>query len=125
QFEQAIAGFRDRLDPSSLRVFEMSRFFRDNIDLIGGGVAAALFLSVVIGRLGRGRSIWIAMGSHLIGVRTVLTYDLTLTFCRTLSILVANGVDISTALRLIRGVVRLPSAASEIDKVIGDVRQGK
>ncbi|HUG61224.1 MAG TPA: type II secretion system F family protein [Methylomirabilota bacterium] len=125
QFEQAIAGFRDRLDPSSLRVFEMSRFFRDNIDLIGGGVAVVLMLIVVLGRLGRGRSIWIAMGASIPGIRTVITYDLTLTFCRTLSILVSNGVDISTSLRLIRGVVRLPAAAGEIDKVIGDVRQGK
>ncbi len=57
--------------------------------------------------------------------RTVITYDLTLTFCRTLAILVKNGVDISTSLRLIRGVVRLPAAGAEIDKVIADVRQGR
>jgi general secretion pathway protein F len=52
-------------------------------------------------------------------------YDVTLTFCRTLAILLQNSVDISTSLRLIRGVMRLPSAASEVDRVISDVRQGK
>jgi general secretion pathway protein F len=125
QFEGAIAGFRNRLDPSSLRVFELSRFFRDNIDLLGGGVIGLLVLVMVLGRLGRGRNLWVSLGARIPGVRTVLTYDLTLTFCRTLSILVSNGVDISTALRLIRGVVRLPAAAGEIDQVIADVRQGK
>jgi general secretion pathway protein F len=125
QFEQTISGFKERLDPADLRVFEISRFFRDNLDLIGIAVAAMLGLFMVLGRLGRGRSIWITLGARIPGIRTVLTYDLTLTFCRTLAILVANGVDISTALRLIRGVVRVPTAAAEIDKVIADVRQGQ
>jgi general secretion pathway protein F len=125
QFEQAIAGFRDRVDPSALRVFEISRFFRDNLDLLIGGAIALLVVFVILGRLGRGSSLWLNLGARIPGIRTVLTYDLTLTFCRTLSILVSNGVDISTALRLIRGVVRLPSARPEIDQVIGEVRQGK
>jgi general secretion pathway protein F len=108
-----------------LPVFAISRFFRENLDLIVGAVIAGLVLIIVLGRLGRGGSVWLNIGSRIPGVKTVLTYDLTLTFCRTLSILVSNGVDISTALRLIRGVVRLPSAGPEIDRVIGEVRQGK
>lgn len=125
QFEQAISGFRDRIDPSSLRVFELSAFFRANIDLIGGGLAVALGAFVLAGRLGRGRSLGIRLAARIPGVKAVVRYDTTLTFCRTLAILVENGVDISTALRLIRGVLRLPSAAAEIDQVIADVRQGR
>lgn len=124
QFEGAIAGFRDRMQPSAMVVFEMSRTFRDNVDLFGGGVIGLLLLFIVITRLTKGRNIWIQLLSKIPGPRAVVTYDLTLTFCRTLAILVANGVDISTSLRLIRGVVRLPSAGDEIDKVIADVRQG-
>ena len=125
QFEQAIAGYRDRLDPSALRVFNLSRYFRENLDLIGGGAIGVLLLIVIIGRLGRGRGVWMRMAAHIPGVKTILTYDLTLTFCRTLAILVANGIDISSALRLIRGVLRMPTAAETIDKVIADVRQGQ
>ncbi len=125
QFEKAIAGFRDKLQPSALRVFEISRIFRENLDVIGGGVIGLLAIFILAGRLGRGRSIWVTLMAKLPVTRTVITYDLTLTFCRTLSILVKNGVDISTSLRLIRGVVRLPSAGDEIDKVIADVRQGR
>jgi general secretion pathway protein F len=50
---------------------------------------------------------------------------LTLTFCRTLSILLINGVDISTSLRLIRGISRVPKSAETIDLILSDVRQGK
>jgi general secretion pathway protein F len=125
QFEQAISGFRDRLDPASLRVFDLSRMLRENLNWFGAAAVGLLVLFIVIGRLGRGTNVWVAIGSRLPGVKTVLVYDLTLTFCRTLSILVANGVDISTALRLIRGVVRIPSAGPEIDRVIADVRQGR
>lgn len=125
QFEKAIAGFRDKLDPSALRVFELSRIFRENLDMIGAGAIGLLIVFVVIGRLGRGGSLWITLLARMPVTRTVITYDITLTFCRTLAILVRNGVDISTSLRLIRGVVRLPAAGAEIDKVIADVRQGK
>lgn len=125
QFEKAIAGFRDKLDPSALRVFELSRIFRENLDVIGGGVIGLLAVFILAGRLGRGGSFWLTLMARLPVTRTVITYDLTLTFCRTLAILVKNGVDISTSLRLIRGVVRLPAAGAEIDKVIADVRQGR
>ena len=39
--------------------------------------------------------------------------------------LIGNGVDISTALRLLRGVVRLPTYATEIDGIVADVRKGR
>jgi general secretion pathway protein F len=48
-----------------------------------------------------------------------------LTFCWTLAILVRNDVNIPTSLRLIRGVVRLPSVAEQIDRVTDDIRQGQ
>ena len=38
--------------------------------------------------------------------------------------LLKNGVDISTALRLARGVVGLRKAEAAVDQILGDVRQG-
>ncbi|WP_237154324.1 type II secretion system F family protein [Oryzibacter oryziterrae] len=125
QFEGAITGFRDKLDPSALRVFELSRIFRENVDLFGAGAIGLLVLFIIIGRLGRGGSFWVSLLARLPLSGTVMTYDLTLTFCRTLAVLAKNGVDISTALRLIKGVIRIPSAAAELDHVISDVRQGR
>jgi general secretion pathway protein F len=125
QFEAALQGFRDKIDPSALVVFRISAFLNANIDGFLMGFALVLGGAVVLNRLGRGRSVWIGLMARLPVTRAILTYELTLTFSRTLAVLVRNGVDISTSLRLIRGIVRLPGVADEIDRVIADVRQGQ
>ena len=125
KFEVALQGFREKIDPNALIVFNMSRFLNDNLDAVVIGIAALLGGAVLITRLGRERGIWLMLLAKLPVTRAVLAHELTVTFCRTLAILVRNGVDISTALRLIRGVVRLPGAGAEIDRVIADVRQGQ
>lgn len=125
KFEVALQGFRDKIDPSALVVFEMSGFLNRNLDLVVLGLAGLLGGVVLVNRLGRERGLWLALLARLPFTRAVLANELTVTFCRTLAILVRNRVDISTALRLIRGVVRLPGAGPEIDRVIADVRQGQ
>lgn len=124
QFEGALQGFRDRIDPSALVVFELSRGLRDNLDLVVLGAAAVLGAGLAAKLMLRGRSVWISLFARLPITKTIISHDLTLTFCRTLSVLAATGVDISTSLGLIRGVLRAPGAAAEIDHVIADVRQG-
>lgn len=125
KFELALQGFRDKIDPSALVVFEMSAFLNRNLDIVVLTVAALLGGGMLASRLGRERGLFLALFAKLPFSRAVLTNELTVTFCRTLAILVRNGVDISTALRLIRGVVRLPGARPEIDRIIADVRQGQ
>ena len=125
KFEVALQGFRERIEPSALVVFNMSAFLNRNLDAVVIGMAALLGAAMVANRLGRERGLWLRLVAALPLSRSVLAHELTVTFCRTLAILVRNGVDISTALRLIRGVVRLPGAAVEIDRVTADVRQGK
>ncbi|WP_018261738.1 type II secretion system F family protein [Methylobacterium sp. WSM2598] len=125
KFEVALQGFRDRIDPAALFVFNLSAAVNAHLDLIGIGLAGLLGGALVLARLGRERGLWIGLLARLPVVRTLLAHELTVTFCRTLAILVGGGVDISTALRLIRGVVRLPGAGAEIDRVIADVRQGQ
>lgn len=125
KFEVALQGFRERIDPSALVVFNMSAFLNRNLDAVVIGMAVVLGGAMVVNRLGRERGIWLRLVAALPVSRAVLAHELTVTFCRTLAILVRNGVDISTALRLIRGVVRLPGAGAEIDRVTADVRQGQ
>jgi general secretion pathway protein F len=124
-FETALQGFRDKLDPSALFVFQMSAFLNENSEVVLVGLVAILSIGMLVTRLGKTRSIWIEFLTRLPVTRTILTYELTLTFCWTLAILIRNGVNLPIALRLIRGVVRLPSTAKEIDQVIADIRQGK
>ncbi|WP_271199923.1 type II secretion system F family protein [Methylopila turkensis] len=124
QFEGALMGFRSRLEPSTLFVFDLSRAFRTNLDLIGAGAAALLALGLVASRLSRQGSWLVRLLARLPLTRTILGYELAVAFCRTLSILLANGVPITTALKLVRDVVRPPQARAAIDLVIADVRQG-
>ncbi|TCL95659.1 general secretion pathway protein F [Rhizobium sp. PP-WC-2G-219] len=125
QFEGAIAGFRDRISPSALFVFRLSEWFRGNVDLVLIAMAALLLGFMLIKRLGQRRSLFLEILAVLPLTSRIVTYHLTLTFCRTLEILLENGVDISTALRLIRGIHPLPSTVAKVDGVIADVRGGK
>jgi general secretion pathway protein F len=125
KFEVALQGFRDRIDPTALFVFNLSAFVNANLDVIVLGMAGLLGAAMVVARVGRERGVWIGLLAKLPVAGTLLSHELTVTFCRTLGILVGGGVDISTALRLIRGVVRLPGAGQELDRVVADVRQGQ
>ncbi|UVC12612.1 type II secretion system F family protein (plasmid) [Rhizobium sp. TH2] len=125
QFEGAIAGFRDKISPSALFVFRLSETFRANIDVIGGIVLGLLVALLIIKQFGKKRALWLSLLSRLPFTRQAVTYHITLTFCRTLQILLENGVDISTSLRLIRGISPLPDTMHKIDNVIAEVRGGK
>lgn len=125
QFEGAIAGFRNRIAPSALFVFRLSEMLRENVDVFLAGAVILLLAFVAIKRFGQKRALWIEIMSALPFTSRVVTYHMTLTFCRTLEILLENGVDISTSLRLIRGISTLPSVGPKIDSVIADVRGGK
>ncbi|MFK5600327.1 type II secretion system F family protein [Methylobacterium sp. HMF5984] len=125
KFEVALQGFRDRIDPTALIVFNMSAFLNRNLDSLVIALALLLVTGVVIARLGREHGLWIALLARLPGAHGVLQSEFTVTFCRTLAVLVRNGVDISSALRLMRGVVRMPRAGAEIDGIVAGVRQGR
>lgn len=125
QFEGAIAGFRSKISPSALFVFQLSEWLRGNVDNVLIGIAVVLVVFVAIKRFGQKRSVWINILTVLPFTSRVVSYHMTLSFCRTLEILLANGVDISTSLRLIRGIVNTPKAGAKIDAVIADVRGGK
>lgn len=125
QFEGALQGFQSRMSPSSKMVFDLSRWFRANVDLVFGGAAALLVLGLVLSRIGRNGSLLVTLLARAPLTRTVLAYELTVAFCRTLSILLANGVPITAALRLVRDVVRPPAARAAIDLAAADVRHGE
>jgi general secretion pathway protein F len=125
RFETALQGFREKIDPSALFVFQVSKVLNEHLDLFLVSLTLILMGSILLSRVGRGRPIWVSILSRLPMTRTIMTYELTLTFCWTLAILVRNDVNIPTSLRLIRGVVRLPSVAEQIDRVTDDIRQGQ
>ncbi|UOM34664.1 type II secretion system F family protein [Acuticoccus sp. I52.16.1] len=125
QFEGAIAGFRDQMDPAALLVFDLSAAFRAHVDLVAIASAVVLVAGLAVKRLGEARALWLALAARLPVTRTIVSHAETMAFCRTLAILTDNGVDISTALRLIRGVLARPGAGRRVDAVTAEVRQGR
>ena len=125
QFETALEGFRDKIDPTALMVFNMSSFLRQNLQTIGFTIGAVVLGMLLVGKLGAQRGIWISLLARVPFLSTLFLYESTLKFCRTLSVLIGNGVDISTSLRLLRDVVRLPAFRAQIDGVVADVRKGR
>ncbi len=125
EFERALAGYQGHLNPSAQMIFALSGFVRDNTDLI-----LAIGIVVLGGALVTSRSdSAVAAMTRLIrrvpGIRNIATFERTIFFCGTLSLLIRNGVDISTALRLIRELMRDKRSAQAVDDVIAAVRQGE
>jgi general secretion pathway protein F len=125
QFETALEGYRDKIDPTALMVFNASDFLRENIQTICLSAGVAILGFYALGKLGEGQGIWLSLAAKMPVVSTVFLYDTTLKFCRTLAVLIGNGVDITSTLRLLRDAVRLPAHRIEIDGVIADVRKGQ
>ena len=125
QFETALDGFRDKIDPTALMVFNASAFLRQNLQTIGLSIGVAIVAAFALGRIGGSRGLWLSLFARLPVINALFASDTTLKFCRTLSVLLGNGVDISTALRLLRDMIRLPSHAAQVDGVIADVRKGR
>ena len=125
QFEVALEGYRDKVDPTALMVFNASAFLRTHLQQIGMGLGLVVLAGLLLSRLGQGRSLWLGLASRIPVLKTVLAYDTTVRFCRTLAVLLGNDVDISSALRLLRSLIQVPAAAQRMESVIGDVRRGR
>lgn len=125
QFETAIEGFRDKINPAALFVFDLSATFRQNAQTIFVSIGLVVVGLLLAAQFGQKRGFWIRLLARIPGLHTLFVYDATQQFCRTLAVLIGNGVEISTSLRLTRDVLRLPGLAQEVDEVIGDVRKGR
>jgi general secretion pathway protein F len=122
EFERALAGFQgERGEPF---IFGLSRSLRANSDLFAIGGIILLAAALLASRSRAVRSGLMRLIARIPGTREIVLYEQTTVFCATLGTLTHSGVDISTALRLIRDVMRDPRSAEKIDRVIASVRQG-
>ena len=124
EFERALVGYESKLQGSTAIIFALSRFMRANVELLGIAAILVLIGILFVARSRGALSALIRFLARLPGSRTVIRYEQTVFFCGTLGTLTANGVDISTALRLIRELMRDRRSAEKVDRVIVDVRQG-
>lgn len=124
EFERALAGFQKEGAETPL-VFTLSQGLRAHGDLVGVA-AIALLLTLLLGVRSRAvKGFFMRLLGRIPGIREVVRDERTVAFCSTLGTLTQSGVDISTALRLVRDLMRDERSAATIDEVVAAVRQGR
>lgn len=124
EFERALVGFQTEGTQPPF-VFQLSRWFRANTDLIAATAVVLLSAVLLASRSRAVKSFLMQMLGRIPGIREIVRDERTVAFCSTLGTLTHSGVDISTALRLIRDVMRDARSAAKIERVVAAVRQGQ
>jgi general secretion pathway protein F len=125
QFEPVFKDLGGRLNAGAAFILEASSFLRANVDLLLG-TCLVIVLSgwLVLTRPGmRGRII--AVLGSIPGVAGPMRDRRTARIVGTLGLLVANGVALPTALRILRGVVSDPRSIVAMERLHDQVRNGR
>lgn len=101
QFADVVRDFGTRPDPLVAAVMAISRGLRGNADILLAGLAGVLALGLIAARVPRLRKHLLAPLPRLPLLRTVFVLRRTTLFCRSLATLLANGVHLTEALRLL------------------------
>ncbi len=121
QFGSVLRDFGAKLDPIVVSLLALSDFMVGHIR----GIALALLFFVVVGwsvfRRPTARAAVIQRLSRLPLVRSVWTFHETALFCRNLSVLLGNGVNLTTTLRILADMMASsghgPVWATTVDRV--------
>lgn len=124
EFERALVGYQQEGKPEPV-VFALSRWFRANGEIVGGVAVAALSALLLASRSRAMKGAFLRLLGRIPGIRPIVEHERTVAFCSTLGTLMHSGVDISSALRLIRDLMRDRRSADKIDRVVAAVRQGQ
>lgn len=125
RFKDMIVGAGAEAPPQARMVIAASDWL-----LANGQVLAICLALLVLGitfawqqGLGRRRLEGLLLRLPLIG--TILRLNLTIRFCRTLGMLLENGVELPAALKLVRDVIGNARAARAIDEAYDALRKGR
>ena len=125
QFEPVFKDLGGRLNSGAAFVLGASEWLRDNFDLFLGTCIIAV-LSAWIIALNKARRARIAeLISSIPGIAGPMRDRRTARLIGTLGLLVANGVALPAALKILRDVVSEPRIVGAIDRVHEQVRNGR
>ncbi len=124
EFERALVGFPNAMQGSTQIVFELSRFLRENTSMLAGIGLAIVLGGYLLSRSRAAKAFFMRALGRIPGLGEPVHFEQTVSFCATLGALTHSGVDISTALRLIRDLMRDNRSAAKIDRLVNSVRQG-
>jgi general secretion pathway protein F len=127
-----VPRFKDMIMNAGTEVPEQARTVIAASDwLIANGqflIIAITAAAVAIGlawQRGLGRQQMESLLLHLPLIGNILRLNLTIRFCRTLGMLLENGVDLPAAMKLVRDVIGNKTAAGALDEAYDALRKGR
>lgn len=124
QFAFVLHGLGAKLDPIVAFFLFLSDTLRTHGSLIVGALAATLALGWLIFRRASARQALMRSIAKLPFITTVLTFHTTALFCRNLSVLIGNGMPMSSALRILVDIMQRSGHPADWRRVVELVRQG-
>lgn len=125
QFEPVFRDLGARAPGSSSFLFELSSFIRSQRELVAAGLVAVIVAVVFLLRRSAVRaSLW-RIAARMPGLRPIVTAWRTSRFCAAFSILIRNGVDIASALRLLADLFSDAEMRDGITRAGDRVREGR
>ena len=125
QFEPVFKDLGGRLNSGAAFVLAMSDWLRSNLDFFLG-VCLAVVLGIWLVAINRGRRARIVAAiSSIPGLAGPMGDRRTARIIGTLGLLVANGVALPAALKILRDIITEPRFVTAIDRVHDEVRNGR
>jgi general secretion pathway protein F len=125
QFEPVFKDLGGRLNAGAALVLGASDWLRSNFDMFLG-ICLASVLGVCLVAMNRGRRARIiAAISSIPGLAGPMSDRRTARIIGTLGLLVANGVSLPAALKILRDIITEPRFVAAIDRVHDQVRNGR
>jgi len=125
QFEPVFRDLGGRLNAGAAFVLAASGWLNANLDLVLGGVLLAALAACLVIRRRAWRGAIIAAIARVPGISGPVRDRRTARMIGTLGLLVANGVALPTALRILRDVVSEPHYIAAVERVHDQVRAGR
>lgn len=124
QFDQALVETGNASRGSEPLVFTLSRIAVGHRTFLAFAGVALAGACIIGARSDKVKAALISLLRHIPGFDTLLMQQRAVVFCSTLAMLSRSGVDLPTALRLIRDLMRDTSSANLVAGVLADVRDG-
>ena len=124
QFANVFRDFNAKLDPVLVAFLALSDFLRGNLTTLAIGLICVIASGWLLLRRPMVRGVMIDAISRLPLVRPVLRYRRTALFCRNLGLMLASGVTLTAALRILSDMMSTTGGSVIWSQIVDRVRHG-
>jgi general secretion pathway protein F len=125
QFAEVFKDLGDRLNAGAAFVLAASTLLHDNLDLLQGGCLVAILGAWVVLHQRERRARLLGLLARVPGIAGPMCDRRTARILGTLALLVANGVALPAALKILRGIAAEPRSMAALERLHDQVRNGR